>query len=509
MNKNRISKSVARSCAVALLVPFLIASSPDAQALDPDCISAPELTSSRQTESINMQNGVKAYSWRWYPGSDATRAQLAYQGTKVSIATGNLRNIDFGILHWGIPNWQDLRMLNYSDYTSLASINGDYMDNNGPWSAMIEDSSMFYAPPVDSGVVGMVSVKVNPAKGYRATGTVKVGKRFFRVTGVNQLKPGSSSVVVYNANFVNDIPPKGEATLVIRNGKLYRFYPNGASVPKKTGTVIQVRGPQALFVKSLVANSAVSFKLGPTPATETRMAADSVRAVGSISSTNVTLNFDAINYGYLSQYGATLFDQNYEQTTKSARVTLRILPDEQGRLIVRNVYRQGYHTKVDSGGYIVQVSSNYASTALRFKAGDVVTISRGYRSAANSKFINAAGRGPRLLQNGKFVWVCSNHSNEHRPRSAIGWNQDGQVWLITSSRGANADDGGMRMGGSTTDQMAHWLEQLGATDAVLLDGGGSTTMEIKHPEDGWQRMDLPNEAWYRSLANAFAIKSKY
>ncbi len=400
-------------------------------------------------------------------------------------------------------------MLNFSDYATLASINGDYMDNNGPWSAMIEDSSMFYAPPGDSGVVGMVSVKVDPTKGYRATGTVKVGKRNFRITGVNQLNPGASSVVVYKTNFVNDVPPKGEATIVLRGGKLYRFYPKGAAVSKKLGTVIQLRGFQAAWVKSLVPNSFAQLNLGPTPATETRMAADSVRAIGSISSASTTLNFDSINYGYLSPYGATLFDQNYESTTKSGRVTIRIQPDELGRLVVKNVYRQGYYTKVNSGEYIIQVSSTLASTALKFRAGDVVTIARSYRSAAKSQFINAAGRGPRILQNGKFIWVCSNHANDYRPRSAIGWNQDGQVWLITSSRGENANDNGMRMGGSATDQIGLWLKQLGATDAVLLDGGGSTTMEIKHPEDGWQRFDLPDEAWYRSLANAFAIKSKY
>lgn len=508
MKMQSLPKTRWRIVAATMCIPLVLATATPADALDPECISAPSLTSSRQIESVNIQNGVKANAWRWYPGSDASRAQLPYQGTKVSIATGNLRSIDFGILHWGIPNAQDLRMLNYSDYATLASINGDYMDNNGPWSAMIEDSSMFYAPPGDSGVVGMVSVKIDPTKGYRSTGTLKVGKRNFRITGVNQLRPGASSVVVYKNNFVNDIPPKGEATLVLRGTKLYRFYPNGAAVSKKLGTVVQLRGFQAAWVKALVANSAVQLNLGPTPITETRMAADSVRALGSISSASTTLNFDSINYGYLSPYGATLFDQNYEQTTKSGRVTIRIQPDEMGRLVIKNVYRQGYFTKVDSGGYIVQVSSTLANTALRFRAGDIVTVSKSYRSAGKSQFINAAGRGPRLLQNGKYVWVCANHSNEARPRSAIGWNQDGQVWLITSSRGENADDGGMRMGGSATDQIAHWLQQLGATDAVLLDGGGSTTMEIKHPENGWQRFDLPNEAWYRSLANAFALKSK-
>lgn len=504
-----LGKTRLRIIASAMLATLMLTTTPPATALDPECIAAPTLTSTRQTEAINMQNGVVASAWRWYPGADASRAKLAYQGTKVAVATGNLRNIDFGILHWGIPNSQDLRMLNYSDYATLASINGDYMDNNGPWSAMIEDSSMFYAPPGDSGVVGMVTVKIDPTKGYRTTGTLKVSKKIFRITGVNQLKPGPTSVVVYNSNYVHDIPPKGEATIVLRGSKLYRFYPNGASVSKKVGTVIQLRGSKAASVKSLVANSFAKLTLAEPPTTETRMAADSVRAVGSISSANTTLNFDSINYGYLSPYGATLFDQNYEPTTKSGRVTLRIQPDELGRLVVKNVYRQGYYTKVDAGGYIVQVSSTLASTALRFKAGDIVTISRSYRSVGKSQFVNAAGRGPRILQNGKFIWVCSDHSNDYRPRSAIGWNQDGQVWLITSSRGDNANDNGMRMGGSATDQIGLWLQQLGATDAVLLDGGGSTTMEIKHPEDGWQRFDLPDEAWYRSLANAFAIKSKY
>lgn len=80
---------------------------------------------------------------------------------------------------------------------------------------------------------------------------------------------------------------------------------------------------------------------------------------------------------------------------------------------------------------------------------------------------------------------------------------------MTSSRGDNVNDNGMRMGGSTTDQMGQWLMQLGATDAVLLDGGGSTTLEMNDPEDGWRRLDLPEGAWYRALANAFALQSRY
>jgi hypothetical protein len=79
---------------------------------------------------------------------------------------------------------------------------------------------------------------------------------------------------------------------------------------------------------------------------------------------------------------------------------------------------------------------------------------------------------------------------------------------MTSSRGYDGYDFGYRQGGSTSSQMALWLMQLGATDAVLLDGGGSTTMQINQPDSGWERFDLPDQAWWRDLANAFSIDRK-
>jgi exopolysaccharide biosynthesis protein len=176
--------------------------------------------------------------------------------------------------------------------------------------------------------------------------------------------------------------------------------------------------------------------------------------------------------------------------------------------VVKNVYDHGYYAKVDPGSFMVQANRSAAKVALKFKVNDVVTITRSYRSSANVNYINAIGRGPRLIQNGKFTWVCSQHAKDFRPRTAVGWNDDGQIWFITSSRGEDAADLGMRQGGSSTDQMGHWLLALGATEGYLLDGGGSTTMEINIPNSGWKRFDLPDSAWYRGLANGLALKLK-
>ncbi len=479
-----------------------------AEASNYGCLATPSLSDARKVVSKSLGNGVVASAWRWYPGADAENAGLSRLGTKVSVVTGNLRNVDFGILHWSLPQTANLDMLVYTSFNAKAAINGDYIDGQGPWNAMIEDGELIYAPPGSSNVVGMVRVKVNAARGYRSTGLITVGAKSFRVTGVNQLKLGKESVVVYKSDFVNSLTPKGQATFVFRSGQLYKVYPYGASVSKRMGTVVQVTGAFASRVRSLTAKSKVKYTLGVIPKYETRMASDTLTARGTVSNANYSLTFDVLNSNYLSNSAATLFDSEFTNVTQSGKVTIRIEPDDLGRLLVKNVYDHGYFGKVNYGGYLLQVDSAQARTALKFKVNDEVTVTRSYTSKSRFNFVNAAGRGPRLVENGKFVWSCSIHSTDFRPRTALGWNEDGQIWFITSSRGEDAYDMGMRQGGSSTDQIGHWLQALGATQAFLLDGGGSTTMQIKDPEDGWQRFDLPDTAWYRGLSNAFTLQTK-
>ena len=503
--KRRVIKLIAFFSATAFGLTGVL----PAAAATSDCIKTPALDKAHQITDKSLGQGVKAQAWQFQPGGDASNASVSSLGAKVSVVSGNLRHVTFGVLHQGIPRMQDLRVLSNSSAKSMASINGDYLDSSGPWSAMIQNGQVLYSPPGTSGVVGLTRRKVVEAKGYRSTGAFTAGTRKFNITGVNQPTPGSTSLVVYRSNYVNTVTPKGQTTLVIKAGKIYKVYPNGYAASTKSGTIVQVSGYLAPIIAKLKAKTVVKFSLPPVPQFEENMSADNVYATGSISSRSNTLQFDSVNYLNLSASGSTLFDSNFTETTRAGRVTLRISPDISGKLYVRNVYKYGSNINVDEGGYIIQAnSSQAASTALKFKVGDVVTISRAYQAESKFQFVTAAGRGPRLVQGGKLVWNCAVHNKEHRPRSAIGWNQDGQIWLITSSRGYDAVDFGFRQGGSTSSQMAQWLMSLGATDAVLLDGGGSTTMQIKQPDLGWQRFDLPDSAWWRELSNAFSIDSR-
>ena len=489
---------------------FLVSGSVPANAANTDCIYTPTLEKSRQAPDLALGNFVTAKSWQWQPGSDASSASLSSLGAKVSVVTGNLRNITVGVLHMGVPRSQDLRVMTDSNPKTVAAINGDYFDGSGPWNAMVESGQVSYAPPGATEVFGVVRKRIVESYGYRSTGTMTIGTRKFNITGVNQLEPGPTSLVVYKTNFIRPLTPKGTTTLLIKSGKVVKVYPAGASISSKTGVVVQVKGYLAPHVAKMKVNAKVKFVLPAVPQYEERIAADTITTYGNVSSKSNTLNIDSVNYTNLGP-GATLFDSSFKDTARAGRATLRILPDSTGKLIIKNIYKTGASLKVDNGGFIIQARSSLAaSVANKFKVGDSVSLSRAYQAEGKSEFITAAGRGPRIVQGGKMIWICAQHNKDHRPRTAIGWNQDGQIWFVTSSRGLMAYDFGYRQGGSTSSQMAEWLIELGATEAILLDGGSSTAMYIDHPEEGprLKRVDIPDTSWVRDLANGFSIERK-
>jgi exopolysaccharide biosynthesis protein len=66
------------------------------------------------------------------------------------------------------------------------------------------------------------------------------------------------------------------------------------------------------------------------------------------------------------------------------------------------------------------------------------------------------------------------NNTTYRPRSAVGYTANGIV-LLLAVEGDNASAG---YPGVNLSELANILKQLGCTDAMNLDGGGSTSMII-------------------------------
>ncbi|MEC8194456.1 MAG: phosphodiester glycosidase family protein, partial [Myxococcota bacterium] len=93
---------------------------------------------------------------------------------------------------------------------------------------------------------------------------------------------------------------------------------------------------------------------------------------------------------------------------------------------------------------------------------------------------NAMGGFPSLVREGipfaearPDVEVYSSGDWSMNPRTAIGLGSDGQAMLVTVD-GRTAAGSGLRSG-----QMAMLMSDLGAVEALGLDGGGSTTMVVR------------------------------
>jgi len=140
----------------------------------------------------------------------------------------------------------------------------------------------------------------------------------------------------------------------------------------------------------------------------------------------------------------------------------------------------------------------------RVTAGTVLTIST--MTSPNIRGAKLAiGGGPVLLHEGKaqrsstsfFSWrnnyQASSEARLH-PRSAIAWNKDYFFFLEVDGRQAP------RSIGMTVAQLSDFLIQLGCTEGMNLDGGGSATLWY----NGRVR-NRPCEGGEREIANSLVV----
>ena len=88
------------------------------------------------------------------------------------------------------------------------------------------------------------------------------------------------------------------------------------------------------------------------------------------------------------------------------------------------------------------------------------------------------------------------------PRTAIGMTADGHMIMATFDGHRNTDTAV----GATYAQVQHYLASRGVTDAISLDGGGSTTMVARMPGDTAATVrNTPSDGQERNVANGFFI----
>jgi hypothetical protein len=142
------------------------------------------------------------------------------------------------------------------------------------------------------------------------------------------------------------------------------------------------------------------------------------------------------------------------------------------------------------GDLLVAADGAAARALTGLRRGSRVTLSYGVRTDAGARPAQAVGSGAAVLRAGRVLVGCSGVGALSRPRTLVAWNAGrSRLWLVTvNGRGTAAP---VSRYGATYRQLADAVRGLGATDAVMLDGGGSTTMALRGRDGRVRRVDAP------------------
>ncbi|MFD2078770.1 3',5'-cyclic AMP phosphodiesterase CpdA [Actinopolymorpha cephalotaxi] len=154
--------------------------------------------------------------------------------------------------------------------------------------------------------------------------------------------------------------------------------------------------------------------------------------------------------------------------------------------------------EIPAGGFVLVGRDAGADTLAALTVGAPVSID--YRArTADDKAIRTALNGRQLLVvNGVAQRASAGNNVPPAPRTAVGFSRDGtKMFLLAADGRQPAFSDGLGL-----DELAAMMVELGAYNAVNLDGGGSTTLVARkpgeqtvrvenHPSDGSERHD-PN-----------------
>lgn len=143
-----------------------------------------------------------------------------------------------------------------------------------------------------------------------------------------------------------------------------------------------------------------------------------------------------------------------------------------------------------------------ADALAALRPGDHVDLAYGLREDAGEVAV-AIGGGPEdpLLEDGEVTSATGDHVELRHPRTAVGFDESGTRAYFVVVDGRQTHSTGMNL-----YDLGELMAQLGADDAINLDGGGSSEMVARLPGDaGNTILNSPSDGYERSDANGLGL----
>lgn len=169
--------------------------------------------------------------------------------------------------------------------------------------------------------------------------------------------------------------------------------------------------------------------------------------------------------------------------------------------IVKDVRQGQPPTAIPENGYVLAIRGERHQDLHTFLVGDEIKLHVSTTPDVNSiKF--AIGGGSTILKDGELSLTHIN-SKGNNPRTGIGISKDGEELILVT-----IDGRGSSFKGVSQELFGAILRDLGAYNALNLDGGGSTTMAVKPvDEDKVKVVNKPSDGGERPVVNGVGVFS--
>ena len=170
---------------------------------------------------------------------------------------------------------------------------------------------------------------------------------------------------------------------------------------------------------------------------------------------------------------------------------------------VATVIPAGGNTPIPADALVLSAQGADATILASLAIGSTVSISTSITPGWEG-VVEAIGGREWLLEDGAVgIRPVSTFTANAHPRTAVGIRPDGRLLLAT----VDGRQPGYSTGVTAAD-LADLLLAEGATDALMLDGGGSTTTLVRHPGDvGVSLANRPSDGAERAVDNALLVVS--
>lgn len=193
---------------------------------------------------------------------------------------------------------------------------------------------------------------------------------------------------------------------------------------------------------------------------------------------------------FTSQWGSYTRAQSVGSASATAEVTI-------ADGVITEVGDEIGEGSIDDGSVVVVGRDDAAETLLDLEPGTAATVTYAPKSDIG-EIATAVGGNPVLVRDGE---PQSFGNTAVHPRSAVGISEDGSEIFMVVIDGRQAHARGMSFA-----ELADFMIELGAHDAINIDGGGSSTLVVREPATvDHGVVNSPSDGTERHVANALAV----